>query len=403
MNFMFFISILLLIGSISLNIFCYSILSFEKIRFTSLPKNLLSFYKYLLKKLGLQDFYFLSFFTKNITKLLFALTALIFILKFYSPLISIVYIFSILIFLEITSRFLIIFFHKNIFYIFSFISSFFIIFFFPFSFLSLKILQSYKKSKIGLFLEEKIFNLFKENDLKKIIDPKILYSLATFKDKTVREVMIPRIKIFSIPIECTIRKASKLLIKKNYSRIPVFQEKEDNIVGIIMYKDILKAYIENSALDLSVEALIKPTIYVPENKKIFKLFQEFRKEKKHIATVVNEYGNAEGIITIEDILEELVGEIQDEYDIIEEKQFWKLSNGSWIVDAKMSIIDIEKKLNIKIPRSAEYETIGGFIFYMAKVIPKKGWILHLDEFEIEVLISNERCIEKIRITPIIKK
>ena len=144
---------------------------------------------------------------------------------------------------------------------------------------------------------------------------------------------------------------------------------------------------------------MKPVIYAPENKKISKLFQEFKKEKIHLAIIVNEYGGTEGIVTIEDILEELVGEIEDEYDTEEERQFWKLPSGSVVVDAKMSIIDVEEKIGIKIPPSVEYETIGGYVFHRAGTIPSKGWKIHLEEFELEVLISNDRCIEKIRITP----
>jgi CBS domain containing-hemolysin-like protein len=121
-----------------------------------------------------------------------------------------------------------------------------------------------------------------------------------------------------------------------------------------------------------------------------------------MAIVVNEYGGTEGIITIEDILEEIVGEIEDEFDTLEEELYSELPNGEWIVDAKMSIIDIESKLGIHLPHNPEYETIGGYVFHRAGTIPSKGWKLHHDKFELEVVSSSERCIDKIRIIPLTK-
>ena len=108
-------------------------------------------------------------------------------------------------------------------------------------------------------------------------------------------------------------------------------------------------------------------------------------------------------MTIEDILEELVGEIADEYDIDQELLFSSLPAGGWVVDAKMGIVDIEEDLGVKIPQSPEYDTIGGYIFHRAGAIPSKGWRIHLDDYDIEVLSSDERSIEKIRITPHVKK
>ena len=133
--------------------------------------------------------------------------------------------------------------------------------------------------------------------------------------------------------------------------------------------------------------------------KISQLLQEFRHKQIHLAIVVDEWGGTEGIVTIEDVLEELVGEISDEYDTSSELLYTKSPSGDWIVDAKMSIIDILEDLNISIPQGPEYDTIGGYIFHRAGTIPSKGWKIHHDDFELEVLGSNERAIEKIRITP----
>ncbi len=249
------------------------------------------------------------------------------------------------------------------------------------------------------------------NKLKHLIlgeyDEKLFSALFTFHEKDAREVMVPRINIFALPLNTSIKKAAELTSQEDYSRIPIYRTDLDTIIGFFMYKDLLKIFMQAqktpSLLDEPIEILLKPVIYAPENKKINFLFQDFKKKQSHLAIIVNEYGNTEGLITIEDILEELVGEIKDEYDLEEEKGFWKLPGGSYIVDAQTSIIDIEKKIGIQIPHSPEYETIGGFLFQKAGSIPQKGWSLCLDEFEIEVLISSERRLDKLRLIPLFEK
>lgn len=150
---------------------------------------------------------------------------------------------------------------------------------------------------------------------------------------------------------------------------------------------------------MSLDTIAKPVLYAPENKKITQLLQEFRNKQIHMAIIVDEYGGTEGIVTIEDILEELVGEIEDEYDIDDEHDFWELPGGGWVVDAKMTILDIEEELGIKIPPNPEYETIGGYVYHCAGTIPAKGWRLSHDEFDLEVLSSTERSLKKIKLQP----
>lgn len=352
---------------------------------------------------GWQDLYLLVKFTKNLVVILFVISSLLLFLDLgLSKALSIILITAIAISANFYPHLLGKRYYKQIVYICSALSTVYLIIVFPVTKLLLNL------SKYGSADgTENMFSTLHDINMYKVIDPKFLSSLLTFQEKVAREVMIPRVQVFGLPANTTIRQASKEILSQGFSRIPVYKDKIDNIIGILMYKDVLKAFVKTflgeeptSLLDSPIESFITPVIYAPENKKIFQLFQEFRLKKRHLGIVVNEYGGTEGLITIEDILEELVGEIQDEYDIDEERQLWKLPNDSWIVDAKMSIIDLEKKLNIHIPHNPEYETIGGFIFHRAGSIPKKGWSLLLDEFEIEVLISNERCIEKVKITPL---
>lgn len=231
-------------------------------------------------------------------------------------------------------------------------------------------------------------------------DQKLISSCINFKERVAKEVMVPRVDIFSIENTTSIQEAAKAFSQEGYSRIPIFKHSLDHIIGVALYKDLLECFLDPSQdFNAPIETIASGVIYAPEKKKISQLLQEFRNKQIHMAIIVDEYGGTEGIVTIEDILEELVGEIEDEYDVDEGEEYWELPNGSWIVDAKMTLIDIENHLGIKIPESPEYETIGGYVFHYAGTIPSKGWKLSRDEFDLEVLSSNERSLKKIKLTP----
>lgn len=252
-------------------------------------------------------------------------------------------------------------------------------------------------------IKDKILEIFHDTEFAQYIDPsdqKLILSVVGFKERIAREVMVPRIDVYALDAETPLKEAAQDFLKEGYSRIPVFKDSVDNVIGVLYYKDALRAYAEHAhELSMPIEKLVKPVFYTPETKKISHLLQEFRSKKIHLAIVVDEYGGTEGIVTIEDILEELVGEIADEYDVGEEALYTPLPAGGWVVDAKMTINDIEEDLGIQIPPSPEYDTIGGYIFHKAGAIPLKGWRLHHDDFDLEILSSDERSIDKIRITP----
>lgn len=249
----------------------------------------------------------------------------------------------------------------------------------------------------------KLKEMIRESELQQHLDPsdqKLITSFVNFKERVAKEIMVPRVDVFSLSAETPLREAARLCATEGYSRIPIYKDTLDQIMGVALYKDLLKGFADpNSDLDAPLETIAKPVLYAPENKKIAQLLQEFRNKQIHMAIIVDEYGGTEGIVTIEDILEELVGEIEDEYDIGEDREFWELPGGGWVVDAKMTLIDIENQLGIKIPENPEYETIGGYVFHCAGTIPSKGWRLSHDEFDLEVLSSNERSLKKIKIIP----
>lgn len=296
------------------------------------------------------------------------------------------------------------------------IASLFLLIFCPLTFLFLKLQKIIFAKKTGdtptssYKLKDKILELVLESELHHDLtlqDKKLIVSVASFKDRIAREVMVPRIDVFVLSFKSSVHDAALCFMREGYSRIPVYKDSLDNIIGVLLYKDILQFYInwyeaqeKTAPQNVTIEPLLKPILYTPETKKISHLLQDFRSKQIHLAIVVDEYGGTEGIVTTEDILEELVGEIADEYDDLQQELLFKPHpQGGWVVDAKMNIIDIEKELAIIIPQSPEYDTLGGYIFHRAGSIPTKGWKIHHENFDLEILKSSERSVEKVRIIP----
>lgn len=229
----------------------------------------------------------------------------------------------------------------------------------------------------------------------------MIEALAGYRKRIVREVMIPRVNVFGLPAETTQLEAAKAMFVEGYSRAPVYHETIDNVIGVLMYKDLLEKFMQCvetrdfEQLNRPIEEVIKGVLYTPETKKISGLLQEFRSKQVHIAIVVDEYGGTEGIVTIEDILEEIVGDISDEYDEDDAELFVQQPDGSYIIDGRMPIHEVEEKLHIEIPQASDYDTVAGFIFHTAGAIPKKGFVIHTEKFQIEVLSSNDRIVEKV--------
>jgi len=260
-----------------------------------------------------------------------------------------------------------------------------------------------KKNQLKSHLLELLSN--ESIDCLEPIKKQYIYSLAHFDDKTCREIMIPRIKIQCLQDTSSLFEAITLFIEEGYSRLPVFENTIDHITGVLLYKDVLEYTFKRGFLDLEekkktpILSLVTPILYAPENKKISELFQVMRARKIHAAIIVNEYGCTEGLVTIEDIVEELIGsEIFDEHDEEDEVLYKKTHDRGWIIEANVSIIDAEREFGIKLPHNSEYETIGGFISTTMGIVPKPGSIIHYDGYEIKVLSSNERKILKVKIT-----
>jgi putative hemolysin len=195
-------------------------------------------------------------------------------------------------------------------------------------FKGLRTLFPISKESTNFRIKDKILEILHDSEFAPHIetnDQKLIVSVVTFKERIAREVMVPRIDMFTLSSETSMKEALEAFVKEGYSRIPVWKESVDHIIGALYYKDLLKIYSTTHDLEkqlaTSIEKSLKPVVYTPETKKISQLLQEFRSKQIHMAIVVDEYGGTEGIVTIEDILEELVGEIADEYDYDEEALF----------------------------------------------------------------------------------
>ena len=199
-------------------------------------------------------------------------------------------------------------------------------------------------------------------------EKEMINNVFEFNDKFVSEIMVPRNKIFALDIDMTIAEViEKLSEDMRYSRIPVYDETMDNIKGIIYIKDIL---LSNKNKNSKIKSLVKEAYFVSETKRVNELFQELRKDKKQIAIVLDEYGGTAGMVTMEDILEEIVGEIYDEYDK-ETDKFKKIDNNTFLFDASIALYDVEKFLDIEI-EDDDVDTLAGYLIKKLDRIPKDG-------------------------------
>ena len=214
---------------------------------------------------------------------------------------------------------------------------------------------------------------------------------------TVKEIMVPKVDIVTFGIDDEINSILEKIIESGHSRYPILGSERDEVSGILLAKDMLpKIYEGNNNFSLS-DMLREPNV-VPETKKADSLLEEFKKDRSHMAVVIDEYGTISGLVTIEDILEELVGEIEDEHDI-DEEEFIKISDKKFYADAKVELEDFTEFFNLDIdPLAIDAETLGGFIISKLGVLPKVGDKVKIEGLTIKVIDADDRKIEKVQIT-----
>ncbi len=249
-------------------------------------------------------------------------------------------------------------------------------------------------------LEKEIEELITEGELRGIIsedEGEMIQGIFSFRDTVAREIMVPRTDVVAIKADASLSEVIKVIVESGHSRLPVFEDTLDNIVGIVHAKDLLNYWGEQN---IEARKLVRPPYYIPETKKISAVLAELRHKKSHLAIVVDEYGGTAGILTLEDIIEEIVGEIMDEYDS-ETKLITENEDGTIIVDAKLSVDELEEFMDVELPEG-EYESVGGLIISILGKVPEAGERVRCGDVELEILASTERKIEKVlvkRVSP----
>ena len=214
---------------------------------------------------------------------------------------------------------------------------------------------------------------------------------------TVKEIMVPKVDMVTFGIDDEINSILKKIIESGHSRYPILGSERDEVSGILLAKDMLPKIYEGN-YNFSLSDMSREPNVVPETKKADSLLEEFKKDRSHMAVVIDEYGTISGLVTIEDILEELVGEIEDEHDV-DEEEFIRISDKKFYADAKVELEEFTDFFNLDIdPLAIDAETLGGFIISKLGVLPKVGDKVKIEGLTIKVIDADDRKIEKVQIT-----
>ncbi len=224
----------------------------------------------------------------------------------------------------------------------------------------------------------------------------LLHSVFEFTDTMAREVMTPRVDVDAVPLNSDPEDVMRIIKETGHSRIPVYEGTDDQIIGIIHAKDLLMSMVTSDERS-SLRDLVRPTIYVPENKPLNELLTEMRAARTQMAIVNDEYGGTAGVVTIEDIVEELVGDIVDEYDV--EEPELEASGRGWSVDGKMHIDDLNRVVGTDF-ESEEFDTVGGFVFGHFGRQPRDGETIEVDDYRFTVTGTDGRRIERLLVEPV---
>lgn len=279
----------------------------------------------------------------------------------------------------------------------------FIVIFYPlvqfFTFLSRLIFPSSKKKILGLHssLDEEEIRVLLAMGIKGMssLRKKMISGTLEIGSRPIREIMIPRPQVRAIERESSLKEILETVLSAGFSRYPVFRGRLDNIEGFIHAKDIIPYLIDNKAF--KIDGLIRKPFFVPESASLEKVLLQMQEKAIHFAFVVDEFGNMEGIVTLEDIIEEIIGEIQDEYDKEAEEWISQLEENIYIVKGIASVKEVNQILPLKLPEKVEYTTLAGFFLYEFGRIPKEGDVVNYKGHKFMIEKMNKRHINLIRV------
>ncbi len=256
------------------------------------------------------------------------------------------------------------------------------------------------KRKMGLTrVPREIQQVIDESEERGLIDHDegdMIEGIFDLKQTVAREIMIPRTQIVAISGDCSLDQILSAIIQSGHSRLPVYKDNVDHIIGILNAKDLLPFWLKHNK-DFDIHKICREPFFVPETKRINDLLNELRSKKSHLAVIVDEYGGTSGIVTIEDIIEEIIGEIRDEHDR-EEDEFIPQEDGSTLVNAWANLDDFEEMFEIKVPREG-YDTVGGFIIHLLGKVPGKGEEIFFEGLKMKIQSSDAKRVTRVLVIP----
>lgn len=250
----------------------------------------------------------------------------------------------------------------------------------------------------GEELTDDVLDAVHESEREGTIKPEqreMIRSVISFREVDVAEIMTPRTEMVGVETSATTQQAIELMLQHGFSRLPVYEHSRDDIVGVVHIKDLIREVRRDPNEPLL--GIATQPYFVPETKPIAELLREFQARKLHFAIVVDEYGGTAGVVTVEDIVEEIVGEIDDEYDRRTQILVRRIDDHTVEADGRCRIDEVNDILHVQIPEDAEYDTIGGFAVSILGHIPKQGEIFRHRDVTFEMLSADERCVKKVRV------
>ena len=247
-------------------------------------------------------------------------------------------------------------------------------------------------------LEQEIQELLEEGEEQGLISPheeKLITSIFNFRETLASEIMTPTADIVAAERGTELAELIRLVCEEGYTRIPIYKDKLDQVLGVLHAKDLLRVCGSPEAPPASVEELLKPISFVPESKPITELLREFQSNKTHMAMVIDEFGDVRGLITLEDVIEEIVGDIHDEYDT-EESGLKVVDENTVTADAKTDVEELERHFGLELPEGP-YESIGGFVVCRLGRVPESGAVVQEGPLTFKVLSADARRVKSVRI------
>lgn len=265
----------------------------------------------------------------------------------------------------------------------------------------LRLLRIPERPRAARVIVEGLRDVIEDSDLEGGLGEtttEIIENAVGFREVDVGEVMTPRTEIQAVELAAGLGEVARVVAESGHDRLPVFEGNLDAVVGIVSARDVIRALSSGASFeDRSIHKVMRPAVFVPETKLVSELLQEFRRDKQKIAIVLDEYGGTSGLVTMTDILEEIVGDLGDEFDDHEDDPIWRHEDGSADVQAFLRISEVNEELALDLPEGEDYETLAGFVLARLGRFPKIGEVFHFGDIEYTVLEANDRRVLRVRI------